>query len=429
MKISVLRSKVSRLQSEIRNHTDLPVKLHYKLHIVRNKPKKDVGTQGDWAISFGDKNVYFKTITGWLNVFSVLKGRHQIKKIYTTSRGMPPVPYGDINPGWSTKQLELKYLNTHIWSSQADYIGNIRVSKWSNPIIEIRGVEVDKPKKVELLLTTRFIYIASKQRPPLNRRADDPTKNSEWSFSRSASRSSRIPIWQSRGNIDQFGNLHGRWTVPIRITEDIESIEEAIDEKPGYDDIADIVFEDLPKTEASEAEVKSAQEAQTAPTVEAQVQNTSEALLMSTNEAPLRATNEALVQSVQEADEDEVIDMVFRPKHYSHNIEINNEILEINMGENSIHIIKLEADNLEIILSNIRGKMLYSAELIIQSDSLRGLPVIKDENEIILPPLCSDDACPLLQAGDIWTLTLKNYGEVDNDNSWFKVTGERIKQA
>ena len=217
-----LRSKIHGLALELKTHTDYPVKTNYKIHYVRGLPKLSLGVQGDWAYNPTTGTVYFKTLYRWENVLTALRFRQTRRKIYRISLEHPKIPRNDINAGWSDRMINQPVEFTNIWESFALFIGDVRLSSWSKPALIIQGSKVEKklfPQKEKPQLTIHFIYKAHPTQPALDRRADDPTIGTGWSFSRVLmAESAETPIWQSWAHLDQNGKLHGRWAVPLRIS-------------------------------------------------------------------------------------------------------------------------------------------------------------------------------------------------------------------
>lgn len=221
MKDTFLRSRIRGLYLEVKVHTNLPTKSDYKIHYVRGIPRLSTGVQGDWAYNSTTGTIYIKTIYRWENVLTALKFREVKKKIYKVSLDHPKIPRDNINTGWADRMIHQPVEFTNIWESFATFIGDVRISNWSKPRLIVQGTKVKKPlfpQKEKPRLNVAFIYKASLTRPPLDRRVDNPTIGTGWSFSRVIFGSKDMPVWQSWAYLDENGKLHGRWATPLRIS-------------------------------------------------------------------------------------------------------------------------------------------------------------------------------------------------------------------
>jgi len=215
MQLSITRSTITRLYSEVRRFTNLPVTERYSLHYSQGSPKYSVGVVGDWAIDTKSQNVFLKTALSWVNIIEALARQRKQITIYKSSKTTPPTPTDNINIGWTDREPPGEPIHAHLWQSTATYLGSTRISLWTSPSIFKRGSKVEK--QVEIKKTVHVIFIAHVGRPPLNRRENDPTQNSEWTYSESEATKAGVPIWASRAVKDQDGNLIGIWSVPTEI--------------------------------------------------------------------------------------------------------------------------------------------------------------------------------------------------------------------
>lgn len=188
-----------------------------------------MGNPGDWCIDTTTGNIFLKTVIQWVSVKEALKQRAKRVTIYRSAKTRPSRPTQDINVGWSDNIPSQEPVYTHVWQSTADYIGNARIGDWTTPVISVKGSKVDEQTEQEK--SVHFIYTASRGRPALSRRANDPTVGTDWSSSQSSFKRRDIPIWQSRAVKDQDGNLIGTWSVPVQITgDDGREVELSVDE-------------------------------------------------------------------------------------------------------------------------------------------------------------------------------------------------------
>ena len=173
-----------------------------------------LGFHGDFAINALSGNIYWKNGTRWITVFTLLEGKADDITIYTRSLEAPLRPMGDVNIGWADSFSSLNLINKHVWESKAKYIGSVRISEWSVPVIKIFG-KIEKQETE--VLTSHTIYIVSKNRPPIKARVDDPTIDTGWVNIYPGVKKLDDVIWESSTVKNQHGKIKRPWSTPRKV--------------------------------------------------------------------------------------------------------------------------------------------------------------------------------------------------------------------
>lgn len=120
---------------------------------------------------------------------------------------------------------------------------------------------------------------------------------------------------------------------------------------------------------------------------------------------------------------DEVLIMRWDPSEAATDIDLTpHYVINIDMNENSIHMIAVDSDHIKIKLLNPRGRKAYTAEIVMTAAESKDIPEFVDDQENEIDPLFAQTTAPsTFGAGDILFFELRNLSSDDNNYDYMLI--------